>query len=272
MIKHRANILSAANQDSDISDPYNFNMGAGDSEDDDPDPSDSRIVIFRVCVLANKIPYQDTSASYTYLGNQAGNTKLVEDILVWMSGAGSLVTWMSTCSPCGLQTHFLVCIPAALGSSQDSSASSIYLGNQAGNIFTVEDLLTGAEWWRNKAWLEVYIEHGLRVVSHAVAVFVFFPALRGLTALIQLRGLHRDQALHMRGQVPLWSGGHPRRWLGMGDNSMGNRQVQWVALGGKGAVGTEQTKGSREGSCRLSQESTRSLGTRHEAKLSISTF
>ena len=149
-------------------------MGAGDSEDDDPDPSESRIVIFRVCVLANKIPYQDTSASYTYLGNQVGNTKLVEDILVWMSGAGSLVTWMSTCSPCGLQTHFLVCIPAALGSSQDSSASSIYLGNQAGNIFTVEDLLTGAELWWNMAGLEVYIEHGLRVVSHAVSVLSSF--------------------------------------------------------------------------------------------------
>ena len=58
----------------------------------------------------------------------------------------------------------------------------------------------------------------------------------------------------------------------MGDNSMGNRQVQWVALGGKGAVGTEQTKGSREGSCRLSQESTRPLGTKHEAKLSILNF
>ena len=90
--QHRAKNLSAAQQDSDISDPYKFNMGAGDSEDDDPDPSNSRIVIFRVCVLANKIPYQDTSASYIYLGNQAGNTKLVEDILVGMSGAGSLLT------------------------------------------------------------------------------------------------------------------------------------------------------------------------------------
>ena len=59
----------------------------------------------------------------------------------------------------------------------------------------------------------------------------------------------------------------------MGDNSMGESASSVGGIGGyKGAVGTEQTKGSREGSCRLSQESTRSLGTRHEAKLSISTF
>ena len=74
-----------------------------------------------------------------------------------------------------------------------------------------------------------------------------------------------------------WLGGYIehglwRRWVGMRDNSTGNQQVQWVVSGGKGAVGTEQTRGSREGSCRLSQESTRSLGTRHEAILSILTF
>ena len=63
-------------------------MGAGDSEDDDPDPSNSRTDNFRVCVLANANPNQDTSASTTYLGNQVGNTNMVEDILVGRSGAG----------------------------------------------------------------------------------------------------------------------------------------------------------------------------------------
>ena len=134
---------------------------AGDGEDDDPDPSDSRTDIFRVCVLADATLYQDTSAFSTYLGNQAGNTNLVEDILVGTSGAGSWLARMSTWRPGGLQTHFLVTVPAASSSSQDSSASSKYLGNQAGNIFMVEDFLMGAEWWWNRAWLGGYIEHGL---------------------------------------------------------------------------------------------------------------
>jgi len=144
-VSQKATLKTAAQQESDISDPYNFNMGVGDSEDDDPDPSPSNSItdILRVCVLANPNPYQDTSASTTYLGNQAGNTNMVEDILVGRSGAGSCLARMSTWSRGGLQTHFLVSIPAASSSSQNSSASSKYLGNQAGNIFTVEDLLVG---------------------------------------------------------------------------------------------------------------------------------
>jgi len=135
---------------------------AGDSEDDDPDPLVSRTDIFRVCVLASAILHEGTSAFYIYLGNQAGNTNTVEDILVEISGAGSWLAWVSTWSPGGLWTPFLVCAQATISSSfQDSSASSKYLGNQAGNIFTVEDLLMGAEWWWNTAWLEDYIEHGL---------------------------------------------------------------------------------------------------------------
>ena len=66
---------------------YKLNM-AGDSEDIDPDPSNSSTDIFQVCVPANTNPYQDTSASTTYLGHQAGNTNMVEDILVGRSGAG----------------------------------------------------------------------------------------------------------------------------------------------------------------------------------------
>ena len=58
------------------------------NDDDDPDPSNSRTDIFRVCPPANANPNQDTSASTTYLGNQAGNTNMVEDILVGRSGAG----------------------------------------------------------------------------------------------------------------------------------------------------------------------------------------
>ena len=83
---------------------------AGDGEDDDPDPTDSRTEIFRVCVPANATLHQDTSASSTYLGNQAGNIKMVEDILVGRSAAGSWLDWMSTWSPGGVQTHFLVSI------------------------------------------------------------------------------------------------------------------------------------------------------------------
>ena len=120
------------------------------NDDDDPDPSNSRTDIFRVCAPANANPNQDTSASTTYLGNQAGNTNMVEDILVGRSGAGSWLAWMSTWSPGGVQTHFLVSIPTALSSSQDSSASSTYLGNQAGNTFMVEDLWMGAEWLCDK--------------------------------------------------------------------------------------------------------------------------
>ena len=120
-------------------------MGSGECEDDDPDPSVTRTDIFLVCVPAITIQYQDTSASSTYLGDQAGNTNTVEDILVGISGAGSWIVWRSNWSPGGLWTHSLVRVPATVSSpSQDSSASSKYLGNQAGNIFMVEDLLS----WR----------------------------------------------------------------------------------------------------------------------------
>ena len=273
--QHRAKNLSAAHKDSDISAHYKFNMAvAGDGEDDDPDPTDSRTDIFRVCVPADATLHQDTSASSTYLGNQAGNTNMVEDILVGRSGAGSWLALMSTWSPGEVQTHFLVSIPTALSSSQDSSASSTYLGNQAGNTFMVEDLLMGAEWWWDTAWVVVYIEHGLRVLLHPAAVLVFSTALRGLTASIQLHGQSpRSSIAHERaGSVVMWrpskvaaGAGNRGSFEGESANSMGG-------FGGKGAVGTEQTRGSREGSCRLSQESTRPLGTRHEAVLSILTF
>ena len=58
------------------------------NDDDDPEPSNSRTAIFRVRVPANANPNQDTSALTTYLGDQAGNTNMVEDILVGRSGAG----------------------------------------------------------------------------------------------------------------------------------------------------------------------------------------
>ena len=46
---------------------------------------------------------------------------------------------------------FPVSIPNVASSCQDSSAS-IYLGNQAGNIFMVEDLLMGAGWRVEHDW------------------------------------------------------------------------------------------------------------------------
>ena len=59
-------------------------------------------------------------------------------------------------APVSRHDYFLNNISAVTTSYQDSSASSNYLGNQAGNIFMVEDLLMGAaEWWWNMALVEV---------------------------------------------------------------------------------------------------------------------
>ena len=53
-------------------------------------------------------------------------------------------------APVSRHDYFLNSISAVTNSYQDSSASSKYLGNQAGNIITVvEDILVGTVWWWN---------------------------------------------------------------------------------------------------------------------------
>ena len=122
---------------------------------------------------------------------------------------------------------FPVNIPGVASSCQDSSAS-IYLGNQGGNIFMVEDLLMGAGWRWNMigslvsnpvlpsaqtsslslrqfllsidkswllAWVEFYEGHRLMAHFYPTSVLVFFPSLRDLIAFLQLHGHHRDQEL-----------------------------------------------------------------------------
>ena len=217
---------------------------AGDSEDDDPDPLVSRTDIFRVCVLASAILHEGTSAFYIYLGNQAGNTNTVEDILVEISGAGSWLAWVSTWSPGGLWTPFLVCAQATISSSfQDSSASSKYLGNQAGNIFTVEDLLMGAEWWWNTAWLEDYIEHGL-FLSSVVHCEVSLLLLNYVGFTETERCTREDRFLC---GVEAIQGATLGRLLGMRDISMGNQQVQWELWGREGGCGDGADKGEQGG-------------------------
>ena len=154
--------------------------------------------------------YQDSSASSKYLGNQAGNIiTVVEDILVgtvwWWnlvgivqisnpvlfiaghvsSASGNIIlveeflsnkerSWflarIEVYTEHRLPTNSTVSIPAATSSYQDSSASSTYLGNQAGNILMVEDHLMGAEWWWNLswAWVEVFMEIGRRTLLTSV--------------------------------------------------------------------------------------------------------
>ena len=180
-------------------------------------PVSQQLDYFPTCISAVTTSYQDSSASSKYLGNQSGNiTMVVEDILVetvwWWnlvgmvqisypvlsiagyvsSASGNIIlveeflstkswtwflAWIEVYKEHGLPTHSLVSFPAATSSYQESSASSTYLGNQAGNILMVEDHLMGAEWWWNLswAWLEVFMELGRRTLLTSVLQLFLSP-------------------------------------------------------------------------------------------------
>ena len=111
-----------------------------------------------------------------HVSSASGNIILVEEFLYNKKWAWFLAR-IEVYSEHGLPSNFPVSIPAATSSYRDSSASSTYLGNRAGNTLLVEDHLMGAEWWWNLAWawVEVYMEHGLQTLLSSVPQ-LFLPS------------------------------------------------------------------------------------------------